>query len=49
MTNKEADIVIKKIKERRVEILKSKESATGFLIKVGIITKKGNLRKPYRA
>lgn len=39
---------IEKIEAATKEILSSKEKSIEFLVKTGIYTRKGNLRKPYR-
>jgi hypothetical protein len=40
--------LIKKINRSAKEILSSKEKSRAFLVKAGICTEKGNLRKVYR-
>lgn len=48
MTEKERKELLNKMEQVRILVGSSKEEARKFLIKVGIITEKGNLRKPYR-
>lgn len=48
MTKKELRKAVKAIKKLKKKVCKTKKSARAFLVKVGISTKKGKLRKPYR-
>lgn len=40
--------LINKIHKKGKEVLSSKEKSKEFLVKIGVYTKKGNLRKSYR-
>lgn len=48
MTEKERNALLKAIEKKRAEIQKDPEVGRQFLIDVGVITEKGNLRKPYK-
>ena len=45
MTDEERQILIKALEKRKKQALKSKKAALEYLIEVGILTKKGNLKK----
>lgn len=47
-SDKEIEEIIKAMRKLRKKICATRESARAFLVKAGIITKKGNLREPYR-
>lgn len=47
-TSPETAELIMKINKSAKEILSSKEKSRAFLVKAGICTEKGNLRKAYR-
>lgn len=48
MSKEERENLLKRIGETRKKALQSKESAFDFLVEIGMVTPKGNLRKPYR-
>jgi len=48
MNKKEKNEFSKAIENFKNEILSSKENSQKFLIELGIFTKSGNLKKPYR-
>jgi hypothetical protein len=48
MSEKKYKEYLKKIKEYKKEVTSSKESANKFLIELGILTPKGNIRKAYK-
>lgn len=47
MTDREINKFVKEAEEITNEITKSKKKSKDALVKAGIYTKKGNLRKPY--
>ncbi len=49
MSTKEHNEHLEKLKSLSSKILRSKESASAFLVSAGIHTKRGNLAKPYLA
>ncbi|HEX5154284.1 MAG TPA: hypothetical protein VFW07_22705 [Parafilimonas sp.] len=48
MSDKEREEFIKALKTQTEKLSKNKKASRKFLVDVGIITKKGNLRKPYK-
>jgi len=48
MTEKDRERIIKKMERYTDKISKSKTKSKNFLVSAGIITKKGNLAKPYK-
>ena len=48
MKDKEIKDLVKTLEKYRNELGKSEEKSRKFLIQTGIITEKGNLRKPYK-
>lgn len=48
MKDKEIKDLVKKLEKYRKELSMSEEKSRKFLVQTGIITEKGNLRKPYR-
>ncbi len=48
MSEKELKELMKKIKQEQEEIKNSKEAAKKFLVELGILTPKGNLKKKYK-
>jgi len=48
MTDKEVDRLIKEMRAYTKELFKDKEKSKDFLVRAGIITKNGNLTKPYK-
>jgi hypothetical protein len=49
MEEKELRDLMKKIKQEQKEIQNSKEAAKNFLIELGIMTPKGNLKKAFKS
>ncbi len=49
MTHEERQIFLIKLAKRKKKALKSKKAAMDFLIEMGIVTEKGNLKSPYKA
>lgn len=49
MTEEERQILLESLEKRKQKALKSKRAALQYLVEMGIITKKGNLRAPYNA
>lgn len=48
MTQEEREKLLKALAKRAKKALKNKKSAIRYLIEIGYLTKKGNVRKPYR-
>ncbi len=48
MEKKEYDDLMKQIKQEQEEIRNSKEAAKNFLIEIGLLTPKGNLKKKFK-
>jgi hypothetical protein len=48
MKDKEIKDLVKTLEKYRNELGKSEEKSRKFLVQTGIITEKGNLRKPYK-
>lgn len=48
MSNTEIKELVKGLKAYKKEVTASKEASREFLIRVGIVTEKGNLTKPYK-
>jgi len=48
MTDKEREKLLSEMEEYIKKVSSSKKKSRDFLVKAGICTKKGNLRKPYR-
>ncbi len=48
MSDGEVDRLIKEMEVFGKELAKSKEKSLDFLVGAGILTKKGNLTKPYK-
>lgn len=48
MSEKELKELKKKITQRQKEVKNSKEAATKYLIELGVLTSKGNLKKAFK-
>lgn len=48
MTDKEREALLKIIEQYKLKLKGDKVGSRNFLVKAGIYTEKGNLRKPYR-
>lgn len=48
MSNKEREELNKAIKEYGREVSTNKEASKQLLINIGVMTEKGNIRKPYK-
>lgn len=48
MSEKEIKEIKKKILKRQKEVKSSKDAATKYLIELGVLTKKGNLKKAFK-
>ncbi|MBK7128847.1 MAG: hypothetical protein IPM74_02555 [Crocinitomicaceae bacterium] len=48
MTEEERQKYLKELAKKRKEALKNKAAALKFLKQLGILTKKGNLKSPYK-
>jgi len=48
MEPKEYDALMKQIKEKQKEVQNSKEAAKKYLIELGLLTPKGNLKKRFK-
>jgi len=48
MTEQERQILLKALEKRHKKAVKSKKAALRFLIEIGALTEKGNLRAPYK-
>lgn len=49
MTEEQRQLYLKALEKRKKKALKSKKASLEFLIEMGILTKKGNLKSPYKA
>lgn len=48
MSKQEKEDFKKAVESHKKEVLASKEASQQFLVELGIFTKKGNVRKPYK-